>query len=125
MQHRRICSPMCTSRSASWSPEVVKWKLETNTFSIDAPQAHNFAHLCAVLPVNLSSGLPYKSLPLKVFFLKNFNQTLALFLIGLENLIKHQRSWPLFNFHANKLLNAYLFCLFDLALQRVLPEYSN
>ncbi len=68
----------------------------TNTFLIDAPQAHN--PTCH--GIYLSLGLPYKSLPLKVFFLKIFNWTFLLILIGSrKDLIKYQRrSWPLFDF---------------------------
>ncbi len=59
------------------------WNLKhSNTFSKDAPQAQNFAHLCAVYPSNHGLCWPYKSLPLKVSFLEIFNWIFLFILIG-------------------------------------------
>jgi hypothetical protein len=54
----------------------------SNSFPIDAPQAHNFVHLCEVYPFYHSLGSPYKSLPLKISFLEIFNPIFLLILIG-------------------------------------------
>ncbi len=77
-QHRfNRCSTGATSAS-------MKPKLETqkHIFNRRTTGARTFARLCAVYPVNLSIGLPYKCLPLKVFSLKIFNRTFLLILIG-------------------------------------------
>jgi len=62
----------------------VKRKLETHKhiFNRHTTGARTLARLCAVYPVYLSIGLPYKCLPLMVFYLKIFNWTFLLILIG-------------------------------------------
>ncbi len=99
MQHRCISMHMCPTLSACQSSGPVKWKLETHKHFFNRCSTGATIKLCTVKTSYLDLGLPHKSLPLKVFFLKIFNPTLPLLPLGLEILIAYQRrSWPLFNF---------------------------
>jgi len=81
-------------RNAGQNSDSVKQKLETHKHILNrcTTGARTIAHRCVVYPVDRSFGLPYKSLPLEVFFLKIFNRTSLLILIGSRSdLNKYQR----------------------------------